>query len=212
MGIKKFFITGVLAAAVLAGGTSAFASENTYNSGSIVDHLISVGEDYSFAHRAELAQANNISGYRGTADQNVQLLNILQGGSAAAVAAAPAATEAKPEPKQEAKAASAPVTEVTDRQGTTLTVEATAYTAYCVGCSGITATGIDLRSNPDQKVIAVDPNVIPLGSQVHVEGYGTAIAGDTGGAIKGNRIDLFIPSQSEAISFGRQTLKITVLN
>ena len=39
-----------------------------------------------------------------------------------------------------------------------MTVTATAYTAYCAGCSGTTATGIDLRSNPNQKVIAVDPS------------------------------------------------------
>ena len=62
---------------------------------------------------------------------------------------------------------------------------ATAYTAYCNGCSGITTTGINLRANPNLKVIAVDPSVIPLGSKVWVEGYGYAVAGDTGGAIKG---------------------------
>lgn len=42
------------------------------------------------------------------------------------------------------------------------------------------------------KMIAVDPKVIPLGSKVWVEGYGEAIAGDTGGAIKGNRIDILL--------------------
>ncbi|TFE04074.1 LysM peptidoglycan-binding and 3D domain-containing protein [Jeotgalibacillus salarius] len=93
-----------------------------------------------------------------------------------------------------------------------MTVTATAYTAYCNGCSGVTRTGIDLRANPNQKVIAVDPNVIPLGSRVWVEGYGEAIAGDTGGAIKGNKIDLFIPSQQDALNFGVQTLDIKILD
>ncbi|MBS4203494.1 LysM peptidoglycan-binding and 3D domain-containing protein [Lederbergia citrea] len=93
-----------------------------------------------------------------------------------------------------------------------MTVTATAYTAFCKGCSGVTATGQDLRANPDQKVIAVDPKVIPLGSKVYVEGYGTAVAGDTGGAIKGNKIDLFIPSTSDALDFGVQTVKIKILN
>src|SRR5699024_2708299 len=65
----------------------------------------------------------------------------------------------------------------------------TAYTANCAGCSGKTATGIDLIKNPDVKVIAVDPSVIPLGSVVHVGGYGYALAADTGGAINGNKID-----------------------
>lgn len=94
--------------------------------------------------------------------------------------------------------------------GRTMYVEATAYTAYCYGCSGITATGIDARKGG--KIIAVDPRVIPLGSKVYVEGYGTAIAGDTGGAIKGNRIDILVPSEQEAVNWGRRTVKITVLN
>ncbi|TGB04612.1 LysM peptidoglycan-binding and 3D domain-containing protein [Halobacillus salinus] len=94
----------------------------------------------------------------------------------------------------------------------TFTAEATAYTAFCNGCSGVTATGIDLRANPNQKVIAVDPSVIPLGSRVYVEGYGTAIAGDTGGAINGNRIDVFIPNKSEALKFGRRSVTVKVLS
>lgn len=91
------------------------------------------------------------------------------------------------------------------------TVSATAYTAYCNGCSGITKTGINLRKNSDLKVIAVDPNVIKLGTKVHVEGYGYAIAGDTGGAIKGNKIDVFIPTKSEAYKWGRKNVKITIV-
>lgn len=93
-----------------------------------------------------------------------------------------------------------------------MTVTATAYTAYCTGCSGTTAIGIDLRANPNQRVIAVDPRVIPLGTKVWVEGYGEAIAGDTGGAIKGNKIDVFIPSQESAIAWGVKTVKIKILN
>lgn len=96
--------------------------------------------------------------------------------------------------------------------GKEMYMEATAYTAYCNGCSGLTATGIDLRSNPNLKVIAVDPSVIPLGSKVWVEGYGTAVAGDTGGAIKGNRIDLFVSSKEQAYRFGRKQVKIRVIN
>lgn len=97
-------------------------------------------------------------------------------------------------------------------QGKTLTVQATAYTADCAGCSGVTSTGIDLNKNRNAKVIAVDPSVIPLGSKVHVEGYGTAIAGDTGGAIKGNRIDLHVPTKDQAYSFGNKSVKVTILN
>ena len=93
-----------------------------------------------------------------------------------------------------------------------MTVTATAYTAYCTGCSGTTATGIDLRANPNQRVIAVDPRVIPLGSKVWVEGYGEAIAGDTGGAIKGHKIDVFIPTEESAMAWGVKTVKIKILN
>lgn len=94
----------------------------------------------------------------------------------------------------------------------TFTMEATAYTAYCEGCSGVTANGTDLRANPNLKVIAVDPSVIPLGTKVWVEGYGEAIAADTGGAIKGNKIDLFMPDKSNAYEWGRKTVTVKVLN
>lgn len=104
--------------------------------------------------------------------------------------------------------AAAPV----EASGKTITVTATAYTANCAGCSGITSTGIDLKANPDAKVISVDPNVIPLGSKVYVEGYGNAIAGDTGGAIKGNIIDIFIPTQEAAVQWGRKQVKVTILD
>ncbi|AWE05941.1 hypothetical protein DCE79_00280 [Lysinibacillus sp. 2017] len=91
-------------------------------------------------------------------------------------------------------------------------VEATAYTPYCTGCSGISATGINLRSNSGLKLIAVDPRVIPLGSKVWVEGYGYALAGDTGGAIKGNKIDILVQTESQANTWGRKKVRIKVLN
>ncbi|WP_458411431.1 ubiquitin-like domain-containing protein [Schinkia sp. CFF1] len=90
-------------------------------------------------------------------------------------------------------------------------VQATAYTAYCSGCTGKTATGVNLRTNPGAKVIAVDPDIIPLGTKVWVEGYGYAIAADTGSSIKGNKIDLFMSNEKEVGSYGRQTVKIKVL-
>lgn len=96
--------------------------------------------------------------------------------------------------------------------GQSMTMEATAYTAQCDGCTGVTATGIDLNADSNKKVVAVDPSVIPLGSRVHVEGYGEAIAGDTGGDIKGNRIDVHLPTKDEAYGFGRQSVNVTVLD
>jgi uncharacterized protein YabE (DUF348 family) len=91
-------------------------------------------------------------------------------------------------------------------------VSTTAYTANCNGCSGTTATGINLHANPNAKVIAVDPSVIPLGTKVYVEGYGYAVAADTGGAIKGYKIDVFFPSKADAYRWGRKQVKIKVLN
>ncbi|PJZ02290.1 hypothetical protein CPT06_00195 [Bacillus vallismortis] len=96
--------------------------------------------------------------------------------------------------------------------GKVMTVSSTAYTASCSGCSGHTATGVNLKNNPNAKVIAVDPNVIPLGTKVHVEGYGYAIAADTGSAIKGNKIDVFFPEKSSAYRWGNKTVKIKILN
>jgi len=91
-------------------------------------------------------------------------------------------------------------------------VTATAYTPNCNGCTGITATGVNVKSNPNMKLIAVDPKVIPLGSKVWVEGYGYAIAADTGGAIKGNKIDILVSSKSAAKNWGRKKVRIKVLN
>lgn len=122
------------------------------------------------------------------------------------------------EPVKEVTKTKAPVKEATKAQAKPvaatkeLTVESTAYTADCSGCSGITATGINLKANPNQKVISVDPSVIPLGSKVWVEGYGEAIAGDTGGAIKGNKIDIYMQSHEAAINWGRKNIKVKILD
>jgi 3D (Asp-Asp-Asp) domain-containing protein/LysM repeat protein len=132
---------------------------------------------------------------------------------AAAQASKVSAPVEKPATKESAPAEKPASTSTSNTDSKkSITVKATAYTAYCEGCSGTTATGIDLKANPNKKVIAVDPSVIPLGSKVYVEGYGEAIAGDTGGAIKGNRIDVFIPSKKDAINFGVKQLEITILN
>jgi len=101
---------------------------------------------------------------------------------------------------------------------TQLTMLATHYTSGCEGCSGITATGIDVTRTiyaNGLRVIAVDPRVIPLGSIVRVEyADGTtfkAIAGDTGGLIKGRRIDVLVTSENEAYRLGKHTVTVTIL-
>lgn len=87
-----------------------------------------------------------------------------------------------------------------------MTVEATAYTPYDGSSTGHTATGRKAAFG----VIAVDPRVIPLNSLVYVEGYGFAVAADTGGAIKGNRIDVCFPQQSKVNNWGRKKVTIHV--
>ena len=111
-------------------------------------------------------------------------------------------------PKQEAQNNSSP-------QGKVLTMNASAYdlsyasTGKNPGDKGYGITASGMKAGPG--VVAVDPRVIPLGTKLYIEGYGNAIAGDTGGAIKGNRIDLFFSSNSEAMNFGRRTVKVTIL-
>lgn len=60
-------------------------------------------------------------------------------------------------------------------------------------------------------IVAVDPDVIPMGTKLYVEGYGEAIAADQGGAINGNRIDLFFDSKHEAYDWGMRTVKVTII-
>ena len=84
-----------------------------------------------------------------------------------------------------------------------LQVVATAYT-----CSGNrTASGIW----PYEGGVAVDPTVIPLGSKLYIDGYGPARAVDTGGAIKGNRVDLFFDSESECEAWGRRPVTVFIM-
>jgi len=81
--------------------------------------------------------------------------------------------------------------------------EATAYT----WTGNRTATG----TWPSRGTIAVDPEVILLGSKLYVEGYGEGIAEDTGGAIQGHKIDLYMESEDECWSWGRRTVTVRII-
>lgn len=88
------------------------------------------------------------------------------------------------------------------------TVESTAYSL-----GGFTSSGSRTNRDPNgYSTIAVDPRVIPMGSKVYVEGYGYAIASDTGSAIKGNIIDVFFNTEAEALNWGRRNVKIRIIN
>jgi len=118
-------------------------------------------------------------------------------------------TQAKAGEAVAAEAETAETVEITDEKGTSLgNFVVTAYCdcAICQGkWQGATATGV----TPQVGVtIAVDPKVIPLGTRIYIDGVGWRIAQDTGGAIKGNRIDLFMESHQAAINWGRRTIEV----
>jgi 3D (Asp-Asp-Asp) domain-containing protein len=87
-----------------------------------------------------------------------------------------------------------------------LDMRATSYYSMVCG-TGRTATGERAKYG----VVAVDPRVIPLGTVVFVEGYGLALACDTGGAIKGNRIDLCFENRHTMATFQNKTVKVHIL-
>ncbi len=141
---------------------------------------------------------------------------------AQAAAKAQEAAKAREAAKAQKPATQQPVAKETETSAPSssreLRVVATAYTAdplengYKAGDQVKSAMGHNLTANPNMKLIAVDPSVIPLGSKVWVEGYGVAIAGDTGGAIKGNKIDVLMPDKGTSSNWGRKTVTVKVLN
>lgn len=94
------------------------------------------------------------------------------------------------------------------------TVTATAYTSTDPGCGTKTSTGTTVRWG----TVAVDPRYIPYGTKMFIVSndgyiiYGEAVAEDCGGAIKKNKIDLYMPSHSQCINFGRRTCTVYFLN
>ncbi|MGM0113084.1 3D domain-containing protein [Enterococcus sp. DIV0187] len=126
---------------------------------------------------------------------------------AASASSSQQTTQTSEQPKQE-PAQPAPSTPTTS--GRTMQMESTGYSCAESVNTFFTAMGIDLRQNP--QVVAVDPSVIPLGSMVEVSGYGIAIAGDTGGAIKGNIIDVHFPTVEQCIQWGRRSVTVTVIS
>ncbi len=88
-----------------------------------------------------------------------------------------------------------------------LNCTATAYSNHSNTATGKTP----VRNEGGLSTIAVDPSVIPLGSKVYVEGYGYAIAADTGGAIKGNKIDIYLNTSSECYNWGRRSVNVLLV-
>lgn len=103
-----------------------------------------------------------------------------------------------PTPAPAAPAPTAPPPPVTDH-GRALTVVATAY-----ALPGTTATGLPVGPG----IVAVDPTVIPFGTHMMIPGYGEGVAADTGSAIVGARIDVWVPTESQANQWGVKTITI----
>ena len=79
-------------------------------------------------------------------------------------------------------------------------------TAYCY-TGNRTYTG----TWPSRGTVAVDPAVIPLGTRLWIEGYGEGVAEDTGGVIRGHKIDLYMESEDECLQWGRRQVEVRVL-
>jgi len=189
--MKKFLVMFGLAGMILFGSNhDASAASNTYKVKS-GDSLYRIAKKYKVSVNT-LKKWNNLKSNTIHPNQKLKV-----SGTTASKPAKKATTTTTSSKKQKVVK--------------TITVSATAYTANCKRCSGITALGLNLKKNPKLKVISVDPKVIKLGTKVYVEGYGYAIAGDTGGAIKGKKIDLFVPSYKKAIQWGRKTVKVQIL-
>jgi peptidoglycan DL-endopeptidase CwlO len=118
-----------------------------------------------------------------------------------ATAAVPAATVSSAAGGGVTGAETVPAATATSSGDRALVVDAVAY-----HLPGNTASGLPVGVG----VVAVDPTVIPLGTRLYVPGYGPAVAADTGTAIKGNIIDLWMPSTAQAQAWGRRTVTITV--
>jgi 3D (Asp-Asp-Asp) domain-containing protein len=85
------------------------------------------------------------------------------------------------------------------------------YVATAYSLRGRTASGLPVTKG----IIAADPRVLPLGSRVRIEAgsySGEYLVADTGGLVRGKRIDIWTPSSREAMRFGRRTVKLTVLS
>jgi peptidoglycan DL-endopeptidase CwlO len=89
----------------------------------------------------------------------------------------------------------------TSQSGRTLTAVATGYSL-----AGYTSTGVPVGYG----IVAVDPSVIALGTKMTIPGYGEGVAADTGGAVAGAHIDLWFPTQAEALAWGSRTVTVTL--
>lgn len=192
-------------------GQGAVLEEEGVREGVPVPEAVSVGDEMSLGGSGEEEVDSGANRRDGevTAEKVAEKLQVEAKVAATGAVQKEAGAEFPPEEKEKAAAQNTATVvgkdfdlSAADVQRS-FQVESTAYTYT----GNKTATGLE----PREGLIAVDPKVIALGSKVYVEGYGYAVAADTGGAIRGNKIDVFFPTRSQCRDWGRRNVKIYVL-
>lgn len=208
---RHFLPVAMLATMMLVGMVlPVYAAENQENEETITRIVVSEKElqDISSSFLALATEGEAVQ----TAKTKIAAKEKAEKAAAEKVAKEQAAREAQAAAEKEAAEQATAQAATTQPVGQTFIMESTAYSsdpADTLGGGTVTATGQNLLTNP--MAVAVDPNVIPLGTRLYVEGYGEAIASDTGGAIKGNIVDVHFSTYEQCIQWGRRQVKVTIL-
>ena len=208
---RHFLPVAMLATMMLVGAVlPVYAAENQENEETITRVVVSEKEvqDISSSFLALATEGEAVQ----TAKTKIAAKEKAEKAAAEKAAKEQAAREAQAAAEKEAAEQAAAQAATTQPVGQTFIMESTAYSsdpADTLGGGTVTATGQNLLTNP--MAVAVDPNVIPLGTRLYVEGYGEAIASDTGGAIKGNIVDVHFSTYEQCIQWGRRQVKVTIL-
>ena len=208
---RHFLPVAMLATMMLVGMVlPVYAAENQENEETITRVVVSEKEvqDISSSFLALATEGEAVQ----SAKTKIAAKEKAEKAAAEKAAKEQAAREAQAAAEKEAAEQAAAQAATTQPVGQTFIMESTAYSsdpADTLGGGTVTATGQNLLTNP--MAVAVDPNVIPLGTRLYVEGYGEAIASDTGGAIKGNIVDVHFSTYEQCIQWGRRQVKVTIL-
>ena len=208
---RHFLPVAMLATMMLVGAVlPVYAAENQENEETITRVVVSEKEvqDISSSFLALATEGEAVQ----SAKTKIAAKEKAEKAAAEKAAKEQAAREAQAAAEKEAAEQAAAQAATTQPVGQTFIMESTAYSsdpADTLGGGTVTATGQNLLTNP--MAVAVDPNVIPLGTRLYVEGYGEAIASDTGGAIKGNIVDVHFSTYEQCIQWGRRQVKVTIL-
>ncbi|MFZ1779927.1 MAG: 3D domain-containing protein [Enterococcus aquimarinus] len=213
---RHFLPVAMLATMMLVGAVlPVYAAENQENEETITRVVVSEKEvqdiSSSFLALATEGEAVQTAKTKIAAKEKAEK-EAAEKAAAEKAAKEQAAREAQAAAEKEAAEQAAAQAATTQPVGQTFIMESTAYSsdpADTLGGGTVTATGQNLLTNP--MAVAVDPNVIPLGTRLYVEGYGEAIASDTGGAIKGNIVDVHFSTYEQCIQWGRRQVKVTIL-